>query len=123
MPMTPWAFVGDMSQQLDVLRVMLTDDDPDTAELTDRYILSSIATFGYQQAGSMLAQVMISKIGQQVMRHQEVGGVTTEWGQDRLNGLRMVKNQADRGQLPDPAVGIVTRTAPGSMVMANQPGW
>lgn len=123
MPMTPWAFTDDLTVPLNAARFLLGENDANTAILTDAAIESGLSTFGWQQGMAVLAQNLIVHIGQDVIRSAEQGGATYEWARDRLDGLKAVKTQADRGILPDPDLGQVTRAQPGTVTVTNAPQW
>ena len=122
--MTPWTYTDDMSVRFNLARALLQDNDPETAVLTDATITSTLATFGWQVGMAVLAQQLIVKVGQEVIRTQTSGGSLYQWAEQRLDGLKTLKAQADRGQVPDPeAPPADGATVPGSMYLDNQPGW
>lgn len=121
--MTPWAYTDDMAVPLNAARAMLGEADADTARIPDESISTALATFGWQRGMSMLAQRLIVEIGQDVSKSQQSGGSTFEWNTQRLDGLKALKAQADRGVLPDPEQGQVNMVVPGSIVLGNSPQW
>lgn len=121
--MNPWAYTDDQSKPFNAARAMLGEADADTARLTDAYITSTLATFGWQQGMAVMAQRLIVEVGNEVMRASEAGGATYEFHQQRLDGLKQIKAKADQGILPDPEVGPVKQVVPGSIVVGNSPEW
>lgn len=120
--MTPWAYTEDMAVPFNAARAMLGESDADTARITDMAISSALATFGWQRGMAVLAQRLIVEVGQEVAKSQQSGGSTFEWNTQRLDGLKQIKAQADRGSLPDPS-GAANPVVPGSIVLGNSPQW
>lgn len=121
--MTPWAYTDDNSVPFNVARFFLSENDQATARLTDATITTTLATFGWQSGMAVLAQGLIVDIGQEVIRSAEQGGPTYEFAKDRLDGLKSIKAQADRGVLPDPTTGPIDNRAQGTTFTANTPAW
>lgn len=107
-------------------RTLLGESDQDSASLSDAQIVSALDTFGWQAGMKVLAQGLYTKVSLEVRRQSEDGGTTTEWGTDRLEGLRKLMGDAEKGLLPDPEAGEVSVAKdelPGSTFLQNQPGW
>jgi hypothetical protein len=121
--MTPWAYTDDMSVPFNVARLMLNDDDKDTALLTDAVVTSTLATFGWQKGMSVLAGKLVAFIQAEVTKSAESGGATYEWSDKRTTALEKIQNKGNQGTLPDPIAGAIDTDVYRSINLQNQPGW